>query len=89
MTALPTQCPNCGGALIARHRDRLLWAGGLFVLIAVAAILVSLWLLLPAILCALIGWYLLTWGTSGRGLWCRTCKRFPTKLHVCRNGTNL
>jgi hypothetical protein len=62
-----------------RNRQGLLWAGGLFVLIAAGAILMSLWLVLPAILCALIGWYLIAWGTRGRGRWCRTCKRFPSR----------
>jgi hypothetical protein len=30
----------------------------------------------PAVVAGLIGIYLLAWATSGRGRWCRGCKRF-------------
>jgi len=33
-------------------------------------------LLVPAIILALAGIYLVAWGTIGKGRWCRNCKRF-------------
>jgi len=33
--------------------------------------------IVPAVIVALAGVYLIVWATAGKGQWCRTCKRFP------------
>jgi hypothetical protein len=74
------QCPGCGAVLTPKNRTKLVAVG---VLMIVAAGISARWsvssaavfLLLIGLL--LIGAYLIVWGTLGRGMWCRQCKKFP------------
>lgn len=72
---MPT-CPTCGTELTPK-RKQLLLAVGFIMLVSIAAIAISLWLALPAILAAIVGIYLILWATRGKALWCRTCKKAP------------
>ena len=58
-----------------RNRSRLLVVGGVMI-VSPALVLVSWYFLVPGIILALIGVYLVVWATLGRGLWCRSCKKF-------------
>jgi len=33
-----------------------------------------------ALVCMLIAGYLIFWATYAKGLWCRTCQRFPLRM---------
>jgi hypothetical protein len=46
-----------------------------------AAITANIYLLLLALAWAAIGTYLIVWATWAKGLWCRTCKKFPLGVH--------
>ena len=35
-------------------------------------------LLLPGFFLMLVGLYFIHWSTAGRGLWCRSCKTYPS-----------
>ncbi len=70
-------CPSCGGAMIQKSKSRLIIAG--FIMIAAAASAFAIrWFLLPGIILALTGIYLLVWATLGKARWCRNCKTFST-----------
>ena len=79
MSEVPGTCPACGQPLLQKGRARLVLTAVLF--FAGAAILVVLVHLVLAVLAALalavLGVYFFTWATKAKGLWCRTCKRFP------------
>jgi len=68
-------CPACGGPLIQKNRAKLIITGVCMCASLVASVFVPL-LLMPAIILALAGIYLIAWGTIGKGRWCRNCKRF-------------
>jgi hypothetical protein len=42
-----------------------------------AGMVLPLWFAPLAILPLLIAAYLFVWAISGKGLWCRNCKKFP------------
>lgn len=71
------RCPLCGGDLIRRNRALLLLTGLALLVAAGVAVYLSRILLIVAVPAALIGIYLVLWGTIGKGLWCRACKTFP------------
>jgi ABC-type Mn2+/Zn2+ transport system permease subunit len=71
-----TSCPTCGTELTLKSKS-LLIAVGLAMLASIAGIFLSLWLVLPAGLTAIVGAYLILWATRGKALWCRTCKKAP------------
>ena len=68
-------CPACGGPLIQKNRAKLIITGVCMGASLVAAIFIPM-LLVPAIILALAGLYLVAWGTIGKGRWCRNCKQF-------------
>jgi hypothetical protein len=72
-------CPACGTELVRRSRARLFITGLLFMAGALATVL--LLHLLPAMLIgiclAVFGVSFLTSAVKSKGLWCRSCKRFP------------
>jgi hypothetical protein len=68
-------CPTCGVEMIQKSRGQILLAGVIFLLAPLVTLGVP-YVWGPAILLALIGLYLVVWATVGRGLWCRSCKRF-------------
>ena len=70
------RCPTCDRELIQKNRI-LLFLVGMAMLASMVASFVSAWILFPAAFLVLIGVYLMLWGTRGKGLWCRTCKRAP------------
>jgi hypothetical protein len=75
-TAMPEpRCATCGGEMVQKGRLRLFLVGVLMVaLSAVAVFLPHFWG--AAIILVPDGVYLIVWATLGRGLWCRTCKKF-------------
>ncbi len=71
-------CPTCGRPLIQKPRGRLIAVGCLMIVIACGAgMVLPLWFAPLAILPLLIAAYLFVWAISGKGLWCRNCKKFP------------
>jgi hypothetical protein len=74
MTSSP-KCKACGGDMVQKSRLRLIVVGVLMIAaLAVAPYIPFLWA--PGIILFLAGAYLILWATIGKGLWCRTCKRF-------------
>jgi hypothetical protein len=72
------KCPTCSGDLVQKNRA-LLFVVGATMIASTGASFFLLPLLLPTILLALIGVYLVHWSTVGRGLWCRACKAYPAR----------
>lgn len=70
------KCRHCDHPLIHRDRTVLLISGLAFVA-TLLVVFINRWLLFPAGFFALIGLYLIAWGTIGKGLWCRQCKQVP------------
>ena len=71
-------CPTCGGEVIQKDRWMLIIDG--FALIVTAVLETYLpWLAILTVPQAIAGVYLIVWATIGRGLWCRQCKKFPSK----------
>jgi hypothetical protein len=68
-------CKTCGGEMIQKSRTRLLVVG-ILMLAAIAPPFYFPILWAPAVILLLAGIYLLIWAAPGRGLWCRTCKKF-------------
>jgi hypothetical protein len=76
MTTTKKICPTCGADLIQKDKIRLLVVGLLLLAVSVVLFLkTKFWQF--AIFPGLIGFYLVLWGTLGRGLWCRQSKKFP------------
>ena len=71
----PMKCPACGGEMIGRNRIRLFLVG-LGMAASLALVLVIPRFLIPGVILAAAGAYLMVWATLGRGLWCRNCKKF-------------
>jgi len=71
-------CPRCGTPLVQKNRIALLVTG-----LAMIGSVCSGWfylpLLVPAFFLALVGFYFIHWSMAGRGLWCRSCKAYPSK----------
>ncbi len=71
------RCPYCNGELTQKNRASLLIAS----LLLFAGALTSFFLLplfwIIGLLFLVTAVYLFTWGTRGKGLWCRQCKKFP------------
>jgi hypothetical protein len=72
-------CPRCGTPLVQKNRI-VLFAGGLALIGSVCSAWFYLPLLLPAFFLSLVGFYFIHWSTAGRGLWCRSCKTYPSKI---------
>jgi hypothetical protein len=72
------KCPTCDGDLVRKNRA-VLFIVGAAMMASLGASFFFLPLLLPAILSALTGIYLVHWSTVGRGFWCRTCKAYPVR----------
>lgn len=72
-------CPTCDGPLVQKNRTLLLAVGVAMAVAALVVDLVSFAFLVPALLLLAAGVFLLVWAIYGRGLWCRTCKRFPAR----------
>ena len=72
------KCPTCGGDLIQQNRLMLI-AFGLCTLFAAAFTIRQGGVVDFAIALVLIpiGGYLIFWAILAKGLWCRTCKKFP------------
>ena len=70
------ECPTCRNVLVRKNRLVLICVGSVMVASILSGFL-NLWLLIPSVPLAVIGSYLIVWGTVGAGLWCRTCKKFP------------
>lgn len=70
-------CPYCGGELTQKSRASLIIAAIiLFVGAVMSFVTIPLfWIIGVLFLVAAI--YLFAWGTRGKGLWCRECKKFP------------
>lgn len=75
MTPSIMTCQKCGQEMIQKSRGQILLAGAIFVLAPLVTLGVPFFWG-PAILFVLVGLYLVVWATVGRGMWCRTCKRF-------------
>ena len=74
-------CPTCGRRLHRKKRWRLFAGGLFFIVLAIAEIeMEDTFLLLFAFVCLLIAAYLIFWATYAKGLWCRTCNRFPLRM---------
>jgi hypothetical protein len=69
-------CASCGTELVKKNRG-LLFAVGMIILTLAAMALAFPVLMIPGLFLLLIGSYLIVWCTLGKGLWCRTCKKFP------------
>jgi hypothetical protein len=80
-------CPTCGHELIQKNRMRLAISGLAFILVGVGLVLYmraiqfALWHFRSLFLCipVVVGLYLMAWAVDGQGLWCRTCKKWPTR----------
>jgi hypothetical protein len=69
------KCNTCGGEMFQKSRVRLFFVGFCMVAsIAIAALVPYFWA--PGAILVLAGGYLMVWATLGKGLWCRTCKKF-------------
>jgi len=68
-------CPTCGGEMIQKSKARLIVVG-LCMIASVAIALFPPLFLVPEIILALTGVYLLAWATLGKARWCRNCKKF-------------
>jgi hypothetical protein len=69
------KCKNCGKEMVQRPRWRLLTVGVLMILWNIFAV-ISLYFLIPGVIFAAAGIYLIVWATLGKGYWCRVCKQF-------------
>ena len=71
------KCPYCGGELAQKNRASLLTASIILFGGAVAsfALIPLFWII--GVLFLVTAMYLFAWGTRGKGLWCRDCKKFP------------
>jgi len=69
------KCNTCGAEMFQKSRARLIVVGLIMILSVSVAIRFS-WFWGPGIILFLIGIFLLTWATLGRGCWCRNCKKF-------------
>lgn len=72
-------CPTCNAELVQRSRLALFLAGVAFAAVAIVLVWLSSWLWLPAALLVVIALYLVIWSGWAKGVWCRDCKRFPTR----------
>ena len=72
-------CPTCNAELVQRSRVGLFLAGVAFAGVAIALAWLARWLWLPAAFLVVIALYLVIWSGWAKGLWCRTCKRFPAR----------
>jgi Flp pilus assembly protein TadB len=68
-------CRRCGGQVVKKPLARLILVGLIFIATIGLAVIRPI-ILIPAILAALIGIYLLVWAVVYRGRWCRESKRF-------------
>lgn len=71
-------CPDCGSELTQKNRRHLVLAGAFIIVIGFSAgkYPPPIWPL-PVLM---VGAYLIAWGTKGKGLWCRQCKRIPADI---------
>lgn len=71
------KCSYCGGELTQKSRASLLIASILLFVGAIAsfAMVPLFWII--GVLFLVTAIYLFAWGTRGKGLWCRQCKKFP------------
>ena len=69
------RCKTCNGEMVQKSRFRLITVG-LAEMGLIAIAFRNSWFWAPGIILFLIGAYLITWATVGRGAWCRTCKKF-------------
>ena len=72
-------CPTCNAELVQRSRFALSMTGIAFAALAIVLVWLSHWLWLPAAFLVVIALYLVIWSTWAKGLWCRSCKRFPAR----------
>lgn len=79
------KCPHCDTDLLEKSRIALFLAGIFFLAGAVALVFLYTIIWIAALLLLVVAAYLLTWAILGKGLWCRTCKRFP----IVRSSTQL
>lgn len=70
-------CSYCGGELTQKSRASLLVASILLFVGAVASFVMIPLIWIIGVLFLVTAIYLFAWGTRGKGLWCRQCKKFP------------
>lgn len=70
-------CAYCGGELTQKSRASLLVASILLFVGAVASFVMIPLIWIIGVLFLVTAIYLFAWGTRGKGLWCRQCKKFP------------
>jgi hypothetical protein len=70
-------CPRCGGELSQKSRGILLVASVILFAGAIVSFFTIPLVWIIGLLFLATAVYLFTWGTRGKGLWCRQCKRFP------------
>ncbi len=70
-------CPYCCGELTQKSRAGLLIAAVILFIggIVSFALIPLFWII--GVLFLVTAIYLFAWGTRGKGLWCRHCKKFP------------
>jgi len=74
-------CKTCGAEMIRKSSLRLLLIGvAMMASISIGLIVPYFWA--PGVILFLIGSYLVVWGTLGKGLWCRHCKKFWRRWRV-------
>lgn len=71
------KCPYCGGELAQKSRVSLVIAAVILFIggIVSFALIPLFWII--GVLFLVTAIYLFAWGTRGKGLWCRQCKKFP------------
>lgn len=70
-------CSYCGGELTQKSRASLLVASILLFVGGVASFVMIPLIWIIGVLFLVTAIYLFAWGTRGKGLWCRQCKKFP------------
>lgn len=73
------KCLYCGGELSQKSRGALLAASVILFVGAIASFFLIPLFWIIGLLFLVTAVYLWMWGTRGKGLWCRQCKRFPPR----------
>jgi len=77
LSARAVKCSHCNTDLVQKSRAALLLAGAFFLAGAIALFYLYAIIWIAALLLLVVAIYLLTWCILGKGLWCRSCKKFP------------
>lgn len=76
MLLVTNLCPGCGHEMVQKSRALLALVGAAFLMAAIPLLFLKYaWIV--AIITAATGLYLVFWSFSGKGKWCRRCKKFP------------